>query len=36
LFTYNYAISKYGKPSDKKQFNITAKELQKPFEKLFE
>lgn len=36
LFAYNYSVGKYGNPEDKKNFNITEEELQKPFEKLFE
>jgi len=35
LFAYNYAISKYGKPEDKKTFDVSEDELQKPFYKLF-
>jgi hypothetical protein len=35
LFAYNYSVGKFGKPEDKKTFEITEEELQKPFEKLF-
>lgn len=35
LFAYNYSMDKFGNPEDKKNFNITEEELQKPFKKLF-
>ena len=35
LFAYNYALSKYGRQGDRKVFNITEDELQKPFARLF-
>ncbi|MFA5878507.1 MAG: hypothetical protein WC845_04035 [Candidatus Staskawiczbacteria bacterium] len=36
LFAYNYSVNKFGKQEEKKTFNISEEELQKPFYRLFD